>query len=132
MQIRIEDIILRKRIRSDMGDLASMMESLKKYGLMNPIVINRNNELIAGHRRLESAKRLGWKVIEVIVLDRQDEIDQLEMEIEENIQRKNLTTNELSEGYLKLDKLKNPGLLKRIWVAIAKFFRNLFKRKSKR
>jgi ParB family transcriptional regulator, chromosome partitioning protein len=132
MQIRIDDIVLRKRIRKDMGDLALLMESLKKYGLMNPIVINRNNELIAGHRRLESAKRLGWKVIEVIVLDRQDGIDQLEMEIEENIQRKSLTTDELSEGYLRLDKMKNPGLLTRIWRAIANFFRNLFNLKSKR
>lgn len=126
MQMRIEEIIIKKRIRIDLGELDPLMESIKKYGLMNPVVINRNNELIAGHRRLESVKRLGWKVIEVVVMDRQNEVEQLEMEIEENIQRKNLTTEELADGYMRLDRLKNPSLLKRIWMAIINFFRILF------
>ena len=63
MQIDIESVIFRKRVRKNLGDLKPLAESLKTYGLMNPIVINERNELIAGHRRLEAAKSLGWSTI---------------------------------------------------------------------
>ena len=95
-------IIIRKRVRQNLGDLASLMDSLRRHGLLNPVVINSKNELIAGHRRMESAKRLGWRVIEVRIIDTEDKADLVEMEIEENTQRKNLTTDELAEAYLRL------------------------------
>jgi len=97
---------------------------------MNPIVVNSNRQLIAGHRRLESARRLGWATIAARVVDRDDEADRLEMEIDENTQRKNLSTDELAEAYIRLDRLKNPPLLKRIWVAILNFFQRIFRRRK--
>ncbi|MFP4383054.1 MAG: ParB N-terminal domain-containing protein [Spirochaetia bacterium] len=129
MQRRIEEIIIRKRIRKNLGDLNSLMESMKRFGLLNPVTITRENVLIAGHRRLESAKRLGWETIAVRITDGDDQSRQLEMEIEENTHRKNLTTDELAEGYIRLDKLKHPGFFRRIWLAIVNFFRKLFGRK---
>ncbi len=126
MQIRVEDILIRRRIRKDLGDLTPLMESLKKYGLMNPIVINSRNELIAGHRRLESARRLGWKTINALVVEKEDELTKLEMEIEENIQRRNLTPDELSEAYTRVERLQHPGFFLRMWNAVREFFRRLF------
>ncbi len=128
MQVRIDTITLRKRIRHDLGDLTSLKHSLSQHGLLSPIVITSDNVLVAGHRRLEAAKQLGWNTIAVRIIDQADESDQLEMEIEENTQRKNLSTDELAEAYLRLDKIKNPGLLRRIWRAIIAFFRRLFRR----
>lgn len=128
MQIRIDDIKVRKRIRTDMGDLSALKDSLKRYGLLNPITINSKNELIAGHRRLEAAKQLGWSSINVIVVDTDDSIVLLEMELEENTQRQNFTTDELMKGYASLEKLKNPGFFRRIWNAIKAFFKRLFRR----
>ncbi len=128
MQVRIDTITLRKRIRHDLGDLTSLKHSLDQHGLLSPIVITSDNVLVAGHRRLEAAKQLGWNTIAVRIIDQADESDQLEMEIEENTQRKNLSTDELAEAYLRLDKIKNPGLLRRIWRAIIAFFRRLFRR----
>ena len=122
-------IIIRKRVRQNLGDLASLMDSLRRHGLLNPVVINSKNELIAGHRRMESAKRLGWSVIEVRIIDTEDKADLVEMEIEENTQRKNLTTDELAEAYLRLEKLRHPSFFGRIWRAIASFFRRLFRRR---
>jgi ParB family chromosome partitioning protein len=104
------------------------MESLKRYGLMNPVVVNSDKELIAGHRRLESARRLGWSTITVRVVDKEDELTEIEMEIDENTQRKNLTTDELADAYLRLDKMRNPGFFRRIWLAI----KRLFTRKSRK
>jgi ParB family chromosome partitioning protein len=131
MQVRIEDITIKYRIRKNLGDLSQLMESLKKYGLMNPIIINRNNELIAGHRRLEAARNLGWKTIPVLVLDREADAEKLEIEIEENTQRKELTTDELADGYMRLERLKNPGFFLRLWLFLKRLFRKLFRRKRR-
>ena len=124
--MELSKIIIRKRVRKNLGDLASLMDSLRRHGLMNPVVINTRNELIAGHRRMESARRLGWSTIEVRVIEGEDKADLVEMEIEENTQRKNLTTDELAEAYIRLDRLRHPALLVRLWRAIVRFFRRLF------
>ena len=129
MQIELDRIIIRKRVRKNLGDLASLMESLRRHGLLNPVVINTRNELVAGHRRIESAKRLGWSMIEVRIVEGKDKTDLIEMEIEENTQRKNLTTDELAEAYLRLDKLRHPLFFVRIWRGIVNFFRRLFRRR---
>lgn len=129
MHIEVNRIIVRKRVRKNLGDLASLMDSLRRHGLLNPVVVNGRYELIAGHRRLEAAKRLGWSTIQVQVVDSDNEADLVEMEIEENTQRKNLTTDELAEAYIRLDRIKNPTLIRRIWQALVRFFRRLFTRR---
>ena len=129
MQIDIDEIIIRKRVRRNLGDLTSLMESLQRHGLLNPVVINSHNELIAGHRRTEAARRLGWRMVEARVVDNDNAADLVEMEIEENTQRKNLTSDELAEAYLRLDRMRHPSLFVRLWNAIARFFRRLFSRR---
>ncbi len=126
MQIRINDIQIKKRIRKDIGNINELAESMKLHGLMNPIVINKENELIAGYRRLASAKKLGWNKIEVTVVDAPGKITKLEMEIEENLYRKDFTTDEIVEAYSKLEKLKKPGNLRKVYLCIKNFFRKLF------
>jgi ParB family chromosome partitioning protein len=130
LQAKIEEIIIKKRVRKNLGDIGSLMKSMKTYGLLNPIIINPNNELIAGHRRLEAARRLGWETITAAVMSKNDELQKLELEIEENLHRRNLTPDELAEGFLRLDKLKNPGLFKRIWKAICACFAKIFGKKN--
>lgn len=132
MQVRIDEINLKKRVRKNLGDLTPLMESIRKHGLMNPIVITNKKELVAGHRRLECAKKLGWQVIEAHIIDNPSELEKLELEMDENIHRKNLTPDEVSEGYLRLEKLSRPGFFKRLWKALVNFFRRLFKKKKKR
>lgn len=129
MQIDIDKIIIRKRVRTNLGDLSSLMESMRRHGLLNPIVIDSRNQLVAGHRRTEAAMRLGWKTIEVRVVDTDEEADLVEMEIEENTQRKNLTSDELAEAYLRLDRMRHPSFFTRVWRAIVAFFRRLFGRR---
>jgi ParB family chromosome partitioning protein len=93
---------------------------------MNPVVITKNNELIAGHRRIASAKVLGWKSIEVMVLDKISELEKLELEIEENVVRKDFSGDELEDAMARLEALKNPGILKRILNAIIRMINSLF------
>lgn len=130
MQLPIDEIDVKKRIRRDLGDLSSLKDSMRKHGLLSPIVVNQRNELIAGHRRLESARELGWNSITVRVMDEQSAADALEIEIEENTHRKALNTDELGEAYNRLGHLRNPGLFRRIWSSIAAFFRRIFRRQG--
>ena len=123
MQVTPESIIVKKRVRQDLGDLESLMESLKKYGQLNPIIINRKYELIAGQRRLAAAKHLGWRSINAVIIDRELERDKLEIELEENIQRLEISSEEISEGFSRLEKLKQRGFFERM----IDFFKRLFK-----
>lgn len=88
-------ITVKDRIRQDLGDLAPLMESLKERGLINPITIRADGTLIAGERRLEAARRLGWQEIEVHVWRSQADTEELfYVEREENTCRKALKPTE--------------------------------------
>ncbi|MBN2048850.1 MAG: ParB/RepB/Spo0J family partition protein [Spirochaetales bacterium] len=128
MQLKIDDVIVKKRIRKDLGDLTQLTESIRKHGLMNPIVVNTKNELIAGERRLESVKRLGWQTIPAHVISDVQELQKIEMELDENIHRRNLSADELADAFALIDRLKNPRFFRKIWRAIVAFFKRLFGR----
>ncbi len=128
MLVRISEIQIKKRIRKETGNINELVESLNVHGLMNPIVITREYQLIAGFRRLESAKKLGWENIEASIIDAPTKIKKLEMEIEENIHRKDFTPDEIVDAYTKLEKLKNPGFLRKLFIYIANFFKKILRR----
>ena len=65
---RIKDIIIDHCFRQDLGDLQGLAESIREFGLLRPVLITRDGRLIAGRRRLEACKRLGWETIPVIVV----------------------------------------------------------------
>lgn len=128
MQIPIEDITVRRRARKKGDDLESLADSMRRYGLLNPITVNSRYVLIAGARRLEAARLLGWKTISATVIDETDKARELELELEENTQRVNLSDEELMSAFTRLERLKNPGILTRVWAAIVRFFKTLFPR----
>lgn len=128
MQVVLEEIKIRKRVRRKNEDIEPLMDSMKRYGLFNPITINSRMVLVAGARRLEAAKRLGWRTINAVMLDDTDKITELEIELEENVQRSNFTDRELIEAYARLERMRNPNIFIRIWRAIVAFFHSLFVR----
>lgn len=130
MQIAIEDIRIRKRVRNNLENIEELMESMRHYGLLNPVTVTSKYVLIAGRRRLEAAKRLGWRSINATVLDDTDRISELELEIEENTQRSDFTDTELMAAYTRLEKLRNPNFFVRLWRGIVAFFRSLFSPKA--
>ncbi len=123
MKVPLERIRIKKRVRMQLGDLQPLMDSLEARGLMNPVTVNSDYELIAGHRRLESARRLGWDMIEVRIVDARDELGMLELELEENLHRLDFTALELAQARARIEKLRNPGLLRRIWLALVRLCR---------
>lgn len=124
MLVPISNIKIKKRVRHDLGNLEDLKDSLRTYGLLNPITLNRKYELIAGERRLQAAKQLGWTNINANIIDNLTEVEQLEMELEENNQRKEFTDDELMEGYKRLERLRNPSIFYRIYL----FFKHLIEK----
>ncbi len=126
MQIPIEDIAVKKRVRVDLGDIEALAESLRRYGQISPILVDKKNRLIAGHRRLEAARRLGWRTIGVTVVEAHEELLRLELEVEENLQRRDFSADEKRSAFERLRKLRNPGILRRMWHALRHFLARLF------
>lgn len=90
----ITDILVLGRVRHDLGELADLVESIKEKGIIQPITINQNNELVAGGRRLAASKLAGLTEIPAIVRYTTDELDHREIELFENVHRKELTWQE--------------------------------------
>ena len=68
--------------------------SIKRNGLLHPIVIDRESFLVAGGRRLKAHKDLGMEMIQVHYLDQLDLYEARAIELEENIKRVDLTWKE--------------------------------------
>jgi ParB-like chromosome segregation protein Spo0J len=79
-----------------MGDITALARSIKKHGLLHPIVIDDQKNLVAGGRRLAACEQLGWEKIPVTRLEELTEAQRREIELEENLQRKDLTAYERS------------------------------------
>ena len=126
MLVPVADIKVKKRIRKDMGDISGLADSMKHFGQISPIVISKDNKLIAGGRRLEAARMLGWRTINAVVAEIPDSLSSLEYEVEENIQRCDFSREELEDAALKIHRLRNPSIFRRIMNAIIKFFKWLF------
>jgi ParB family chromosome partitioning protein len=127
MQVPIKDIVVKRRIRKELGDITSLADSMKRFGQISPILVSKANILIAGGRRLEAAKSLGWKTINATIVDVSDKTTKLEYEIEENIQRRDFDGDELAKATRELYKLKNPGFFSRVWNAIVGFVKRVFR-----
>ena len=67
--MKISEIKISKRHRQDLGDIATLAKSIQETGLLHPVVVTPAGELIAGRRRLEALKSLGWEDTPVNVVD---------------------------------------------------------------
>lgn len=68
---RIEDLIpyaRNARTHSD-DQVARIAGSIKEFGWTNPILVDGENGIIAGHGRLAAARKLGMSEVPVIELD---------------------------------------------------------------
>ncbi len=86
--------IVDKSVKRDRGDINGLAQSIKKNGLLHPLVINQKGELIIGGRRLEAIKSLKMKKVlchEVITNGRNDELRKV---LAENIHRKDFSPSE--------------------------------------
>ncbi len=86
--------------------LRELSESIREYGLLQPIVVMEKEEgylLIAGERRLRAHKLAKMGTIKAIIADVDiDDIKLRELALLENIQREDLNAIELANSYAEL------------------------------
>ncbi len=89
----------------DADSLSELAESIRKYGVLQPITVrkllNGTYELIAGERRLRACSLAGMRKIPAIVVNLNDN-DSAVVALVENIQRQNLSFMEEAEAYRNL------------------------------
>ena len=88
---KISDIIINDRARVDLGDIKSLAENISQIGQLSPILINSDNVLIDGFRRLTAIKELKRDKIEVRIVDGITPDDHFLIELLSNMDRKEFT-----------------------------------------
>lgn len=71
------------RTHSD-GQITQIAESIRRFGWTNPILVDRDGGVLAGHGRLLAARALGLEVVPVIQLDHLTEVERRAYVIADN------------------------------------------------
>jgi DNA modification methylase len=99
-----KDISIGWRARTDLGDVSLLASSIAKDGQTQPIGVRKNGkgyELVYGLRRMRACEMLQIKVAAIQVAP-EDEPHELELQLAENLARKDFDALELGEGMKRL------------------------------
>jgi len=112
--IELDKVIIKDRIRTEIEktkDIDALKESIKLLGLLNPIIINQDDELIAGFRRFTAYRQLKMEVpqtydkIPYTRITYEDENKSLQAELDENIKRKKLSSYDVATAMKRLKEI---------------------------
>ncbi|WP_258297891.1 ParB N-terminal domain-containing protein [Paenibacillus peoriae] len=106
MLIDINKIKVSDRIRKDFGGIEELAQDIEQNGLINPIVVTPDYQLIAGERRLRAHQFLGRSEVTVRIMEIKDFEHQLQLEISENEHRKEFTFSERVEWARRLEEVE--------------------------
>ena len=107
--IALSQIKIGSRCRKELGDIEALAASMSVHGLLQPIAVDPENRLVAGQRRIEAAKSLGWTDIAChVVQGLDDALGLLAAENDENTCRKDFTWSEAVAMAERLELLEKP------------------------
>lgn len=123
-QIQIDEAT---RIRKEIGNLEPLQDSIGSVGLINPILIDEQRKLLAGYRRLTACRKLGWKEVEVRIVELSgDQLKMLDVEIAENFFRKDFTPEEILSTEKRrneiLEEMREKSIFERFWLWLKRLF----------
>src|SRR5690348_17966495 len=55
--------------------ISKIAASLERFGFVNPVLIDANNGIVAGHGRVEAAKKLGLEKVPTVRLGHLSDVD---------------------------------------------------------
>ena len=103
--VEIEPNRSQPRSNFDENTMEELTESIRRYGVLQPVVVKKQAEgqymLVAGERRWRAAKAAGLKEIPAIVRNFTEQ-EIIEIALIENIQRENLNVIEEARTYQRL------------------------------
>lgn len=107
--VPLNEIKVGDRHRRELGDVASLANSIDDLGLLQPIVVTPHLELVSGLRRIRAVESLGHDSIEAYIVHGLDEAaTRLRAERDENTCRKAFTPTEEHALYEALMELERP------------------------
>jgi len=92
------------RTNFDKEKLQELVDSIREHGIIQPLIVTKKNkgyQLVAGERRLKSARILGMFRVPAIVRNMSD-MKKLELAVIENVQRSDLNILEEADAYHRL------------------------------
>lgn len=95
--VAVSKIEIGERRRKKLGPLASLAKSIEARGLLHPIVVDGDGVLVAGQRRLEACKKLGWAKVPVRRFEKLTEDELRALELDENVERLDLSSYDESK-----------------------------------
>lgn len=93
MGVPVDSIRVPSNRLRELQDYSWLAESMERLGLLTPISITESGRLVIGRHRLEAAKSLKWETIPAFIVE-DDELGNRLKEIDENLQRLDLTVYE--------------------------------------
>ena len=103
LERRVDSIRVGVRHRQDLGDLAPLIASIERLGLLQPITIAPDGTLLCGRRRLEAIRKLNWQTVKVWVRSGlSDELNSLLAWQDENTLHKPFSPLEAARLYREL------------------------------
>jgi ParB family chromosome partitioning protein len=103
-EVEIDQVIIRKRPRRNLGDLSDLVSSIRKLGILHPILVDADNVLLSGARRLEACRQAGLRTAPALRMDtKADPLLALTIQADENLCRKPLSPEEL-ENHIRMKK----------------------------
>jgi N6-adenosine-specific RNA methylase IME4 len=94
--VKISDIKIGNRLRKKATDIESLAASIENIGLINAIVIDENNNLITGYRRIKAFEYLSRTEIPCIHVNFNNPV---KAEYDENVERTEFALEDIAEIY---------------------------------
>ncbi|RLG02817.1 MAG: hypothetical protein DRN61_05800, partial [Thaumarchaeota archaeon] len=98
VKIPIELLRPKIRVRRDLGNLSTLINSIKKRGILQPLIVSEGDdgryEIVLGHRRYLAALEAGLRELPVIPIGKMSLIEALDLILEEEESKKSLTPDE--------------------------------------
>lgn len=105
--IPINSVTITNRIRKDLGDISALVANISELGLLYPIIVNKQYQLLAGERRLTACRELGWTDIPAIIMDTADAERELAVEFAENRYRKDFNREEIVDAGVQMERIES-------------------------
>jgi ParB family chromosome partitioning protein len=103
-EIEIARVVKRRQVRTKLGDLTELANSIKAQGVIEPIVLHAEVDgtfrLIAGERRLEASKLAGLSKIPAVIKRNLSERAIRGMQVTENNDREDLSPFDQAMGVI--------------------------------
>lgn len=128
LELPVGEISVVNHPRREAGNLDTLEGSIRRLGVLQPLMVDRRNRLISGYRRLLAARKAGLAAVPVLRVDAEaDTLAAADIQSDENLCRLALSPAEL-EGLIqrKQGLVKHPDGAGSGWLTCLQWLKRLF------